>query len=186
VLTCDTLEQAIDRAGLKGGNKGFEAGLGAIEMARLSRKLRGSSEINHRHGQGGENNVSLRTKSREFAMQMLFQWDMSQQMPESLSLLSGKARKPRSRRARSRISFLKALRMTPPRSTTDQQTRRQLAPRPPRGHRSRDSPTGDARNARNGHARESCHQRSRGSRQKYSSDDAGASSTASSTPTKKP
>ena len=40
VLTCDTLEQAIDRAGLKGGNKGFEAGLGAIEMARLARKLR--------------------------------------------------------------------------------------------------------------------------------------------------
>jgi 6,7-dimethyl-8-ribityllumazine synthase len=40
VLTCDTLEQAIDRAGLKGGNKGFEAGLGAIEMARLSRKIR--------------------------------------------------------------------------------------------------------------------------------------------------
>jgi 6,7-dimethyl-8-ribityllumazine synthase len=42
VLTCDTLEQAIDRAGLKSGNKGFEAGLAAIEMARLSRKLRGS------------------------------------------------------------------------------------------------------------------------------------------------
>jgi len=40
VLTCDTLEQAIDRAGLKGGNKGFEAGLAAIEMAELSRKLR--------------------------------------------------------------------------------------------------------------------------------------------------
>ena len=40
VLTCDTLEQAIDRAGLKGGNKGFEAGLAAIEMAHLSRKLR--------------------------------------------------------------------------------------------------------------------------------------------------
>jgi len=39
VLTCDTLEQAIDRAGLKSGNKGYEAGLGAIEMARLSRKL---------------------------------------------------------------------------------------------------------------------------------------------------
>jgi 6,7-dimethyl-8-ribityllumazine synthase len=43
VLTCDTLEQAIDRAGLKGGNKGFEAGLGAIEMASLSRKLRGTA-----------------------------------------------------------------------------------------------------------------------------------------------
>ena len=40
VLTCDTLEQAIDRAGLKGGNKGFEAGLGALEMGQLSRKLR--------------------------------------------------------------------------------------------------------------------------------------------------
>jgi 6,7-dimethyl-8-ribityllumazine synthase len=43
VLTCDTLEQAIDRAGLKGGNKGFEAGLAAIEMAHLSRKLRGQA-----------------------------------------------------------------------------------------------------------------------------------------------
>ena len=42
VLTCDTLEQAIDRAGLKGGNKGFEAGLAAIEMAQLSRKLHAS------------------------------------------------------------------------------------------------------------------------------------------------
>jgi 6,7-dimethyl-8-ribityllumazine synthase len=41
VLTCDTMEQAIDRAGLKGGNKGYEAGLGAVEMAQLSRKLRG-------------------------------------------------------------------------------------------------------------------------------------------------
>jgi 6,7-dimethyl-8-ribityllumazine synthase len=39
VLTCDTLEQAIDRAGLKGGNKGYDAGIGAIEMADLSRKL---------------------------------------------------------------------------------------------------------------------------------------------------
>jgi 6,7-dimethyl-8-ribityllumazine synthase len=44
VLTCDTLEQAIDRAGLKGGNKGFEAGLGAIEMGQLLRKLRGSGQ----------------------------------------------------------------------------------------------------------------------------------------------
>jgi 6,7-dimethyl-8-ribityllumazine synthase len=43
VLTCDTLEQAIDRAGLKSGNKGFEAGLAAIEMASLSRKLRENS-----------------------------------------------------------------------------------------------------------------------------------------------
>jgi 6,7-dimethyl-8-ribityllumazine synthase len=43
VLMCDTLEQAIDRAGLKGGNKGREAGLAALEMARLSRALRSSA-----------------------------------------------------------------------------------------------------------------------------------------------
>jgi 6,7-dimethyl-8-ribityllumazine synthase len=40
VLTCDTLEQAIDRAGLKGGNKGYDAGVAAIEMANLSKQLR--------------------------------------------------------------------------------------------------------------------------------------------------
>jgi 6,7-dimethyl-8-ribityllumazine synthase len=39
VLTCDTLEQAIDRAGLKMGNKGFEAALAAVEMASLKRAL---------------------------------------------------------------------------------------------------------------------------------------------------
>jgi 6,7-dimethyl-8-ribityllumazine synthase len=39
VLTCDTLEQAINRAGLKSGNKGYEAGLGAIEMGQLMKKL---------------------------------------------------------------------------------------------------------------------------------------------------
>jgi len=40
VLTCDTLEQAIDRAGLKMGNKGFEAALAAIEMANLASAVR--------------------------------------------------------------------------------------------------------------------------------------------------
>lgn len=39
VLTCETLEQALDRAGLKSGNKGFEAGAAAIEMASLRRKI---------------------------------------------------------------------------------------------------------------------------------------------------
>jgi len=39
VLTCDTLEQAIDRAGLKAGNKGYEAGLAAVEMASLHEKI---------------------------------------------------------------------------------------------------------------------------------------------------
>jgi 6,7-dimethyl-8-ribityllumazine synthase len=35
VLTCETLEQAIDRAGLKMGNKGLDAALAAVEMANL-------------------------------------------------------------------------------------------------------------------------------------------------------
>ena len=39
VLTCDTLTQAIDRAGLKAGNKGYEAGLAAVEMASLGRQV---------------------------------------------------------------------------------------------------------------------------------------------------
>lgn len=39
VLTCDTLEQAIDRAGLKMGNKGFEAALAAIEMGNLKKAI---------------------------------------------------------------------------------------------------------------------------------------------------
>lgn len=41
VLTCDTLEQAIDRAGLKMGNKGFEAALAAVEMASLNPAISG-------------------------------------------------------------------------------------------------------------------------------------------------
>lgn len=39
VLTCNTLEQAIDRAGAKGGNKGFEAAMAGIEMANLMKEL---------------------------------------------------------------------------------------------------------------------------------------------------
>ncbi len=39
VLTCDTLEQAIDRAGLKSGNKGYDAALAAVEMACLREKV---------------------------------------------------------------------------------------------------------------------------------------------------
>ena len=39
VLTCESLEQALQRAGIKAGNKGFEAAVAAIEMASLRRKL---------------------------------------------------------------------------------------------------------------------------------------------------
>ncbi|MGA7858206.1 MAG: 6,7-dimethyl-8-ribityllumazine synthase [Terracidiphilus sp.] len=39
VLTCETLDQALNRAGIKAGNKGFEAAVAAIEMVSLHRKL---------------------------------------------------------------------------------------------------------------------------------------------------
>jgi 6,7-dimethyl-8-ribityllumazine synthase len=40
VLTCETLDQAIDRAGLKSGNKGYEAALTAVEMASLRKAIK--------------------------------------------------------------------------------------------------------------------------------------------------
>jgi 6,7-dimethyl-8-ribityllumazine synthase len=43
VLTCETLEQALNRAGIKAGNKGFEAAAAAIEMVSLRRKLLGGT-----------------------------------------------------------------------------------------------------------------------------------------------
>lgn len=41
VVTTDTIEQAIERAGTKAGNKGWDAGMAAIEMANLMPKLQG-------------------------------------------------------------------------------------------------------------------------------------------------
>jgi 6,7-dimethyl-8-ribityllumazine synthase len=58
VLTCDTLEQAIDRAGLKMGNKGFEAALAAIEMANLKRA------ISHQPSAVGKNNTKTKSLPR--------------------------------------------------------------------------------------------------------------------------
>ena len=61
VLTCDTLEQAIDRAGLKMGNKGFEAALAAVEMASLKDGLRrsapGSRKIGLRASGSGKKQI---------------------------------------------------------------------------------------------------------------------------------
>ena len=42
VVTTDTVEQAIDRAGAKAGNKGFDAAMTAIEMANLLRGIKGA------------------------------------------------------------------------------------------------------------------------------------------------
>jgi 6,7-dimethyl-8-ribityllumazine synthase len=50
VLTCDTLEQAIDRAGLKSGNKGYDAGVAAIEMGNLAKQLRPAAAAASRAG----------------------------------------------------------------------------------------------------------------------------------------
>jgi len=46
VLTCETLEQALNRAGIKAGNKGFEAAVAAIEMVSLRRKLLEATDAN--------------------------------------------------------------------------------------------------------------------------------------------
>ena len=44
VLTCDTIEQAIERSGSKGGNRGSDAAMAAIEMANLYDQLAGRAE----------------------------------------------------------------------------------------------------------------------------------------------
>jgi len=66
VLTCDTLEQAIDRAGLKMGNKGFEAALAAAEMANLKRAVvgRSSSVVGKSEAKNRKARRSSNTKSK--------------------------------------------------------------------------------------------------------------------------
>ncbi len=44
VLTTETVEQALDRAGLKAGNKGYEAAVAAVEMASLLEHIEGGGE----------------------------------------------------------------------------------------------------------------------------------------------
>ncbi len=56
VLTCETLEQAIDRAGLKMGNKGLEAALAAVEMANLKKAV--SSQLSAVSKKGLRSQVS--------------------------------------------------------------------------------------------------------------------------------
>jgi 6,7-dimethyl-8-ribityllumazine synthase len=68
VLTCDALEQAIDRAGLKMGNKGFEAALAAVEMASLKTAIsRQSSTVGGkqvRHSARNDKPKGRRAKKR--------------------------------------------------------------------------------------------------------------------------
>ena len=53
VLTCETLEQALNRAGIKAGNKGFEAAAAAIEMVSLKRSIREDGRDGSRQGGRG-------------------------------------------------------------------------------------------------------------------------------------
>ena len=102
VLTCETLEQALDRAGLKSGNKGFEAASAAIEMASLHRKIGATG------GAASMTLVGKRRKSRELAMQMLFQGGCgpAESGRSSQNLLAGARRSRRKPRAASlRICF---------------------------------------------------------------------------------
>jgi 6,7-dimethyl-8-ribityllumazine synthase len=62
VLTCETLEQAIDRAGLKMGNKGFEAALAAVEMANLKAVIGRQSSVVSK----SQKRKSKSTKKRPF------------------------------------------------------------------------------------------------------------------------
>jgi 6,7-dimethyl-8-ribityllumazine synthase len=67
VLTCENLEQAIDRAGLKMGNKGFEAALAAVEMASLQQVVSGQwSVVRKQHvPRSARNDKSKKTKQRK-------------------------------------------------------------------------------------------------------------------------
>jgi 6,7-dimethyl-8-ribityllumazine synthase len=69
VLTCENLEQAIDRAGLKMGNKGFEAALAAVEMGNLKKAVVGrrSSVIEREAVRHQPSAVSKNPKSKSRA-----------------------------------------------------------------------------------------------------------------------
>jgi 6,7-dimethyl-8-ribityllumazine synthase len=66
VLTCETLEQAIDRAGLKMGNKGFEAALAAVEMANLKGAI--SSQLSAVSKEGPKTRASRVRKNKASAV----------------------------------------------------------------------------------------------------------------------
>ncbi len=44
MLTTDTIEQALERAGTKAGNKGFDAAMAAIELATLFKQLKSTKK----------------------------------------------------------------------------------------------------------------------------------------------
>jgi transcription termination factor NusB len=92
VITADTVEQAINRAGVKAGNKGFEAAMSAVETVNLYREMgRQSDEKDvtirffpmslEKTAKGS----GVRHKARESALQMLFAADMVRAEPIMLA-----------------------------------------------------------------------------------------------------
>src|SRR5580692_6824347 len=67
VLTCENLEQAIDRAGLKMGNKGFEAALAAVEMASLAAGIRRPASGVRKAGSGRQLSAAGKQQIPRFA-----------------------------------------------------------------------------------------------------------------------
>jgi len=102
VLTCDNARASIDRAGLKGGQQRFLKLASPPSRWPTSRKLGvagkspvAATKLSRRRKLDVNNMPSLRTESREFPMQMLFQWDMSQQDPAKLEAKFWRAAKSR-------------------------------------------------------------------------------------------
>jgi 6,7-dimethyl-8-ribityllumazine synthase len=67
VLTCENLEQAIDRAGLKMGNKGLEAALAAVEMASLASGIRRPASGVRKAGSGRQLSAAGKQQIPRFA-----------------------------------------------------------------------------------------------------------------------
>jgi len=70
VLTCENLEQAIDRAGLKMGNKGLEAALAAVEMANLRPDLGPRTSGSSKNKSRKRNSASRKRKFLNFRSQI--------------------------------------------------------------------------------------------------------------------
>lgn len=68
VLTCDTLEQAIDRAGLKSGNKGFEAALAAVEMANLKKTVTDQHAASNKIPKSSGRTAKRRTRKKSLSI----------------------------------------------------------------------------------------------------------------------
>ncbi len=65
VLTCENLEQAIDRAGMKMGNKGFEAALAAVEMASLKEAIAHKASTSQKQVPRSGRNDKLATRNEK-------------------------------------------------------------------------------------------------------------------------